>query len=736
MSPGLFIATLAHPDILQDREWAGRLLTSFIDRLEHQAMDEGANIMNALIARLTACLLLLAGSCAHAGTVWESFQPFGAPGLAGIEAGDFDCDGRAEAVVSGIAPHYPPYREVQLLAVLSADAAGVMSVSDMSTLPIQISGTLIVAPADGCADRLAAVVGDGLESQVLILGDVPLRILRVIDAPPLSGIRQIADIDGDGELEILAFSGAPMSSGYPVVLDFATGSVEWVGSTTTSDATAVQLDQDPAMELILGGMPGRIVDGSSHLVEWSYPSGFDGHILGGHFDADPDIAGFVVVGGQSAQVFRSSPYSPVSEFGNGGGSAPRVTRVNGATYDQVAMGQYGAINIYDPRSGQLVRSVPDNLGARSFAIGDIDADGHDEVIYGTGYGSGTVALRAVDSVTMTEDFLQGEGAGPYSALAVADFAGDGTRQVAFLTEGLRTDLRILDAETGVFVQSRDYVLSTWTESGPFIAAAQLDGDVQAEIIVAGSVYNDGEVAAFDGHGLTEQWRAFGSAAALDSAPIAALAIIDVNADGKPDPVLATEAGRIVVLDGATGVLLWQSVDIAGSSLPRLGTFLVPGQGPRIAMSRGTGLYVFNPITHLLESSTGLAMAALGLRQWGEGDSCRLGVIDASALVSIFRCGGLVPDGQRQLPAGTEYFSPTAADGTLFLVAANARLHEVDAAGNVETWTPPLGESLGAGNQGVVQLDPDGVHFDVFIGSDYLVTRQRMGPDLIFASGFD
>lgn len=674
---------------------------------------------------------------------WEDYPGLQGPGHAGVAIGDFDGDGTPEAAVSA-KPWLDFYGNAgsQLLAVLKADGAGTLGIRTISMLPTPLIGSLVPAPRQGGADRLAAVAGDGSNNnQILILGGVPLRILRTIEIPLVQRVAAIADVDSDGRFEIVALTGYSSWDTYPVVLDYETGAVKWTGPDLATDVGVAQLDGDAALELILSGTPGRIVDGATHAVEWTYPSGFGDRIVVGHFDVDAAVAGFATLSPWSIriQVFRAQPYSPVSEFNlDDYASAADVVRLTPEGPDEIAVGTWRSTAVYDPRSGERLIEIPNSYSypPTGLAAGDLRGAGHTELVSGSQYG----LLRAVNLATLADDFAQVGETGPYAALASGILDGSGSERIAYLTTGSSDDslsptLRVLDAASGQRLRERAHAVHAWY-GPPHIALAPIGGERNA-IVVAGSYAGGGELAVLDGMSLMDRWRVGGHDSVLTSAMVRAMATIDANGDGTPDVVVATDAARVVVLDGRDGTLLWQSVTLDGGTPPSLAAFRTPAGAPRVAVARGAALYVFDPASHLLVSTTKTAAGVIGLWQWGDGDACRLGALDERAVVTIHRCDNLGVEAQRLMPEGTVFFRPADAEGSRFVAASGAYLYEVDATGGSNVMAGPLGNQLGADNQGIVRADPDGEHFDVIIGSDYLVTRKRVGiVDPVFANGFD
>lgn len=682
-------------------------------------------------------------TCAAA-SVWEVYPGFQGPGHAGMVLGDFDGDGRREVAVTGYTVPSFSFQGTQLLAIFGAGGGGMpLAVRTITAAPALTGGLLLAPPVAG-KDRIAAISNISSAGQILVFGGIPLQVERVIQTPLLVRLSAIADLDGDGQLEILALASlGGWNDQFPVVLDYETGNVEWTGTSSGNDVAASQLDGDPALELIVAGTPGRIIDGASHLVEWTYPSGFGSRIAAGKFLADGVTPGFATANYTSVQIFRSQPYSPVSEFTTGEISAFKTVKLTPAGPDQIAIGngQWGDIGIFDPRTGlNVVRVTNPEHGVSALEVGDIDQDGSAEVIYGAGLTStGTDILRAVDLTTLVEKFRQNDEIGPHSAVAVGNIDATSAQEVAFLTYSSNSgyagsNLYVVDHSSGVRLRSRDNVVNGWTIQQPHIMLAHIQGDAAKEIFVAGGQSFEGSVALLDGTTLQDIWRTGGNNSALPNLSVASMALLDSNADGTPDVILATDQGKVVVLNGSNGEPLWQSVTLNGDSRPVVSAFRDAAARPMVAISRGRGIYLFDLTNHLLAATVKSASSIIAMSLWGEGASCQLGALESSGSLTLYRCADLAVAGNRSLPATTNFFQPIDAMATRFLVAAGSQLQEVTANGTAIPLTPTLGARLGSGNKAVVQQN--GTGFDIMIGSDYMVTRQRIGLDALFSHGFD
>jgi hypothetical protein len=279
----------------------------------------------------------------------------------------------------------------------------------------------------------------------------------------------------------------------------------------------------------------------------------------------------------------------------------------------------------------------------------------------------------------------------------------------------------------------------WSNAAvPQIAIEQMDSDPQLEFIVAGADFYAGVVAVVDAVSLEDQWRVAPYGNWPIPYPVASISTIDVNVDGIPDIVLATDAVRLMALDGRNGAVLWESVTLNGDTPPSIATFHDLTGTPNALLTRGKGIYVFNLQTHLLASTFKRSADITGLWQWGDHVGCRFAILDEDSMLTVYRCPGMEVAGTYSVPPDTTFFRPIYNDnGPRFLVARGSRLYVSDGEGTSLSVSGDLGNQVGAGNRGVLRPGSDADHFDLVIGSDYMVTRVTISTlDVVFKNGFE
>jgi outer membrane protein assembly factor BamB len=688
--------------------------------------------------------ILALASCAGAkaaSLVWEDAPGMFGPGHAGIVIGDFDGDGSQEAAVSAYSESGFGVFGSERLAVLTA-SSGVLRVSHVSVLHGELLvGRLQRAPAEQGADRLVGVAvekGRGSDGRIIILGDVPLRVLRSFPGPGIAEVTDVGDLDGDGNLEILALTRNDWGDRFPIVLDYVTGEVEWVGASGVSDAKAAQLDGDAPLELVLASTPGYVLDGASHGVEWTWAGGFDEDVLVGSFAAPetPAFATYSETGG-FVQVFTALPYMRVRNLDVGDIDAAAVIRLNGA--DQIGIGKTRnePVSVLNPRTGSTIFTTENPAGGISaLAGGNLDLDANVEIIFGAGLD--TTAgdlLRVVDTTTAASDFSQYDEVGPHVAIARGPVSGTGVDEIAYLTRSSMSgnrgpNLHVLDATTGRRLRSRLGVVDSWGPA-PLIAAVQADGDPQLELVVASSQIYTPRIMALDGLTLSTQWSIdlpmFDFVSSMD--------LLDVDGDGVLDVVASTENGDIHVIDSRDGSTIWQSVTISGADSSIVSAFRSVSGDPYVLFARDDGAYVFNLVSGFLEAVVKVPATTIALTRWGDGASCRVGLLGVDDTFRTLGCFDLVEHAQRPLPPNSVFVRAMDEEGSVFVVASNGILYRSDQKG----YTPVSGffdDELGVGNQGIVVTDTSSEAFELFIGSRHTISRIAIAPNGIFANGFE
>lgn len=700
------------------------------------------------LALLVCCLLPTSG-IAQVAADWSVFPGYFSPGGRGIVTVDLDGVGNPEAVVTGSTVGGFGFSQNLHLATLEHTGTRYRTTH---LLPIaagwSFSGPVQafrMAPAS--VDRVVVSLrqNSGQQAAIVTYGGKPLREIARTPAPVNFSLRQLADIDGDGQLEALGCNCADFNQGPAILLDYATGNVEWTDGSPAEFVGAGQLDDDPALEIALGSQsvfpstPGRILDGATRAQQWAYPDGFRGQPVFGNFRGSPDAREFAIIERWGVtRIFISQPIlSPVAEINTGEVGAFAVHDVNNDGYAEliIGQGQWGSVVAYSTTTGQTVFSWPNgDHGVSAIALGNLDGQAGLELVYGAGLtSSGRDVLRVIDvaSGAVRAEFV--DEAGPHSSVLRVDIEGDGSDELVYMTRQTSSgfgggSLVVLDAATGAEHRRRASALDNGFASGSgLLKAIDIDNDGVKEIVGARGT----AVAVLNGLNLADRWRVSNLPAVVND-----LGLMRLNSDSVDDIVVGLD-NRVLVLNGATGSELYRSVSFNATSSSRVAIGNADADPQQeIAFGLGANVYVIDATAGLVESFFTAAQPVRGIRYETLAGQCQL-VLTLADRIDRRDCATGVPLSTRMLGMTAEYVGfATDSFGDL-IVSDGQRVHRM-AAGPFMWSSSEFGTSLGFGNLGEVRVE--GENLVVHIGGDQSVNRITMpvanAEVPLFASGFE
>lgn len=684
------------------------------------------------------CVLALVSSPTPAAVVWQYYPGMQYPASWGMVVGDFDGDGTVELAITGTSSGEQRQGQ-QLIGIVGklADGRIGMRAQTMQEAWPDVFINRIVLVHDGHSpDRLVTLVPrnvdltNGTYDRYLVEfgGGIPLRALRTMPVPMLDNIHAVADVDADGRLEIVGeIQMTDWAESRLTILDFDTGTVKWLGPALPYNVAVSQLDDDPALELVIAGIPGQIIDGKTHAVEWTYAPGFGYRVIAGRFGPDPGIPGFVAVvtSQYTVGVFRRKPYALINQFSirSMAPTASAVLALYPGEGDSLAISAgnnsngYSGPVVYDPMSGRETDEFSYYGGVDAIAGGDFRDIGRSDIVSIYGALFSDPAFFIDDVVTHDLVFGQLPDEGPFSSLAYCPGIEESSvsyvpSRYAYLSAGFVS----LDAVTGLHRKN---------ESGlKYTAIAAGRGEGGQRVLFGGQTYG---VSARDCGDLTPRWESN----IAGSRHITELSALDVNGDGIDDVFaigwrgysLSQSIGDVSVIDGRDGRVIWTSEGVAASRhLPFMMATLPVSQGrTKVAFAQEDQLRLFEVGATTVRQATH-PKTIQALTGWGQGADCRLGIVDTDATLTIRRCDTFDVVAQYPLPAGTRFIRPMASDGTRFVVAADDRLHEVVVGGRTRMISEPMGQLLGMNNRGILIPGEEPGQFDLLIGSSTRIAR--------------
>jgi hypothetical protein len=308
-----------------------------------------------------------------------------------------------------------------------------------------------------------------------------------------------------------------------------------------------------------------------------------------------------------------------------------VGDVDGDDVNEIVTGNgEGYVYVYDAvthklewKSGELVRD------AHGIAIGDVDGDGDNDLVIGTGYKTDTPWSNVYIFDGKTKDPIGT--IGPFDSrirsIAISDIDRDGSNEILF---GSGVALGETAGEGYIYIYGYD--------SGIFLRewkSDDLNGDVNGLLVYDIEGDNELEIVASNGYRYTPgyvymfRYRGFGGVGtpqtyeqlwvSEDIGPKAyGLAVGDVDDDGITEIVVGNQPGYIWIFDAVNRLVEWKSellgTDILGIALSDLD---LDGQMEIIAAQGGyqgkadftsayttPHLFIINGKTHAIESKLG------------------------------------------------------------------------------------------------------------------------------------
>jgi hypothetical protein len=370
----------------------------------------------------------------------------------------------------------------------------------------------------------------------------------------------LADLDGDGSLELAWSTSFGPDLGHLGVSSPLTGETEWVSRDLQGGFPSLgggAVTGDARHELLATGIDNDLDDSGPRLL--TFRAG-DGRLLSSlplPFDSElPPVFGLAQLDGDAALELVI-----LSRFRSG--SWPQDLRcLDARTLDpQWQVSLYGGF-----RFGPL-------------ALGDVDGDGETEAVLG-----GTFGVHSyVVSFDASTGFLRwaspdlGLAANGFGLLALADLDGDGRAETVL--SNLNTSLAVTDGASGD---------STVLPSYPYSALAGLPVGGPPDTVLAARRYT-GELGVVD-----PATGSFQPTYGDWGTTVSRLALADVLGDAAPELLFVADQ-VLTVVDPSTFEILWQSppLGVGTASAEGLAVVDLDGDGSlEVAVDLGDGIAVF------------------------------------------------------------------------------------------------------------------------------------------------
>ena len=379
----------------------------------------------------------------------------------------------------------------------------------------------------------------------------------VITVPGRGGRGEIREFDGAGEQE----GPTPLATASGCGTRIAAGDVNGDGKADL--VTSFETCGGPEVQVFDGSSGTRIADFRAFNTDSALPNGV--RVAVG--DVNGDGKSEIIVGGgpgdpATVEIFPGEPTGltpqplrTIDAFGPTVTSGVEVASadVNGdGKADVIAAAETpddAQIKIFDGTNGTLLDSFhPFGLvsgGTLRIAAGDLNGDGHTEIVVGASQGyEPQLRIFAPDGTKLADieaPFYNGR------SLAVGDFDGNGKAEIAMGSgPSYQPTVAIFDTAGTLDTTFEPYGPSF--TNGVRVAVGDLNGDGALEYVTGQGWYGDSELAVLDAQGdMLRDLHPFG-----DTWEGLYVAAGDVNGDGKAEIVAGAgqwEEPRVKVLDG-------------------------------------------------------------------------------------------------------------------------------------------------------------------------------------------
>jgi len=468
-------------------------------------------------------------------------------GASGLVVADFDGDGELELVGSNHGSGFPgAVGDVWFELRYDGEVQQAWSSLPFTERIVRIRPLEVAGGTD---------LAIGTSTTLQIIDGESKAILRQM--PPIATDLMdflIADLNSDGFLEL-----AICDLGELVVLDFETlAPVGGVPGIDCRSLDSAQVDSDPSLELFVRlSAGGLILDGATLGTEWSESENLG--IAARFVDLESD--------GDSELIC----IDPVTD------DLRALELPSGVTLWTSTVGYVDAVSpvVLDEPEGRLLLAGRQELWAIDVSTGeirwdvavdsreflgltaaDLDSDGVSEAVFGADQRPGAgERLVIVDLATHAVEHETFSFTPPLVDVHAARVSGDGMPHLvtASLTSRASEDggrLLVLDPVARRLAYSStppEPIVPSVVEAS---IAGQMDADVQLELCTAGG----NGLYCEDSLSHAPHWLVFFP----DDVDLSAIALADLQDDGRSEILVGARSGLVYALDAATGWLRWRS----------------------------------------------------------------------------------------------------------------------------------------------------------------------------------
>ena len=437
---------------------------------------------------------------------------------------------------------------------------------------------------DGTIDLAAAVNGDNSINVLLGNGSLSWGETRyALAAGSAPVFITTGDFNRDGKVDI-AFTAAGTNNYLGIMLGNGDGTFQpavtyaIAGGVSVGGLTVLDANRDGKPDIAL------VDTGNNNVL-----------LFEGNGDGSFHLAGTYPLGANAAPMSISS-----GDF-NGDGAPDLVTSDSSLP---------GASVLMSNQKTSTVTSYSTCTTPAAVALGDFNGDGAaDMAVVNAGCNSVTIRLGNGDGTFQSATTSYTVQNNP-SAIAIGDFNGDGKLDVAVTNKSSNSVSILIGNGDGTFVVKNNYAVGVAPSS---ISVSDVNKDGKLDLVVANS--GDGTLSVLKGNG-DGTFQSAVTVASMNRGRIAlspslinplAVAMGDVNADGKPDMIVADGGSNDVAVLLNTGVGFGSATTYATGTQPSavaLGSLRGNGKVDIVVADAGS-----NDVAILLNNGNGTFGAA-------------------------------------------------------------------------------------------------------------------------------
>jgi hypothetical protein len=489
---------------------------------------------------------------------------------------------------------------------------------------------------------------------------------------------EVADVDADGNLEIVSLIYVDFQTQYISIRDANTLDIEWESALINLGWSLKigEVDGTVGLEIITANGYVYGYNGTNFVNEWLYSEGF------GYSTEIGDVTGSGV-----AEIVGDGIGGPVRVFSAVSKNLIAETTISNDY--EVALGNLdsdpeleivaadstylGKVRVYSLTTSPVIELIEDqtvqNLGweASGLSVGDADNDGKDEILWGIGVGStgeDSLVIAGIDSggnlVIEWNNIAPSQLDGPFIGGQLATIQ-PGIQKLLFGTA--RTDsgyagtrIMALDPVSGDVTISSEQG-SNWSVAFA-MTTADYDGDGIDEAFFSTAEVRDGYGIVFDLASDSGEWLT--PAAIGDSR---AVAHGKMDADDHDDFLYLREDGILYIFDSFNSVQLWagdtgqtgRDVEVADLDGDTINEFVTAANNSVAIYKKDGGDYVVHAsftTTYPLDYISDLAV----------GDFNGDGELNIAVLIQDFSNNGLLTIYDKDLNELTSWRAPMEVSG--------------------------------------------------------------------------